>query len=628
VFGYFGKAAICACLFTATLCTAAPVFAQSEEEMDILQMIYKDKDLVTPTRSPKPISQVAENITVIDAEEIEAINAHTLADVLFHVTGVQTDIQGGPGSTTNVLIQGSDPRHVRVMVDGVSLNNITSNIADIGSFPVQQIERIEIIKGPASSAWGSSLGGIINIITKSPDPERKFGGTASAAIGERTTADIRADLSGTVGNFGYYINGGGLTSDGLTPNTQTDRGDFYTKLEWKATPQARLQLSVSYNKGSRGDGGAADPFLGEFTFRDNFEYFFAAPSFSYTFNDALNLEVSGRVSTKRNRQAIRLSSSGEDIQSIVSNELDAGGSAKLNWRSGIQSLSVGADYDSGAVDSGAILDGRQSQVRWALFANDTISLWKLSFTPGIRYDHTSTNGDFVSPSFGITYTPFEKTIIRAYVARGFNTPPLGNTFGDGFFAIANPGLKPEKVWSYSLGGETAVSKYLWLKVTGFLHDISDVLTSELLPGGTTTSTVNSGKQRRQGVEAEIRTLPVWNTSILAGYSFIDITNRTTGEVVKNFPRQTWDLGVDYNDNEAWRGALRGHWIWWNADADSNGKYSAMIWDLHLARKVIEKGSVSVEAFFSVHNIFSGSQYSSGFFPNPGRWFEGGLRCKF
>ena len=74
--------------------------------MDILQMIYKDKDLVTPTRSPKPISQVAENITVIDAEEIEAINAHTLTDVLWHVTGVQMDIQGGPGIINKRIYSG------------------------------------------------------------------------------------------------------------------------------------------------------------------------------------------------------------------------------------------------------------------------------------------------------------------------------------------------------------------------------------------------------------------------------------------------------------------------------------------------------------------------------------------
>ena len=97
--GCFRGTAICVCLFALTLGPATSVFAQSEEEMDILQMIYKDKDLVTPTRSSKPISQVAENVTVIDAEEIEAINAHTLA---------LTEKKGGKITITGRVVYSAD----------------------------------------------------------------------------------------------------------------------------------------------------------------------------------------------------------------------------------------------------------------------------------------------------------------------------------------------------------------------------------------------------------------------------------------------------------------------------------------------------------------------------------------
>ncbi|HEX2770083.1 MAG TPA: TonB-dependent receptor, partial [Geobacteraceae bacterium] len=600
---------------------AASVFAQSQEEMDILQMIYKDKDLVTPTRSPKLVSQVAENVTVINAEEIEAINAHTLSDVLLHVTGVQVDIHGGPGAFTNVLIQGSDTRHVRVMMDGVTINNLSDNFADIGAFPVQQIERIEIIKGPASSAWGSSLGGIINIITKSPDPDRKSGGTVSAAIGERTTADLRAELSGMVGSLGYYIYGGGLTGDGLTPNTPVDTGDLYAKLQWEATRKARLQLSIAYDKGARGDGQFPPADL---AFRDSFEYFFSTLSFNYAFSDDLNLDISGRVSTKRNKQFANLLSSGAEQFKSISDELSAGGSAKLAWRKGMQSLLIGADYDSGAMEKAAILDGRQTQVRWALFANDTLSLWKFSLTPGVRYDHTSTNGDFWSPSLGVTFALSDQTTLRAYAARGFSTPPLFFTFGDGFSSLRNSGLKAEEVWSYSVGVETTAARYLWFKATGFIHEISDAIAFS----DSTSKYVNQGKQCRQGVEAEMRTVPVWNTSLMAGFAFIDITNRETQHVIKNLPRYTYDLGIDYNDNDTLRGALRGHYIWWNASADANARYTAMIWDLNLAKRFIERDGRALEAFFTAHNIFNGAQYSDGIFPNPRRWFEGGIRFKF
>jgi vitamin B12 transporter len=619
--------AVCASLCAALLCSVAPAAAQSEEEMDILQMIYKDKDLVTPSRTPKPISQVAENITVITAEEIEAINAHTLADVLYHVTGVQVDVRGGPGSAMNVLIQGSDPRHVQVMVDGVSLNSLADNVADLGAFPVQQIERIEIIKGPASSAWGSALGGIINIITRSPDPDRKLGGTVSAGGGDKGTGDFRADASGTVGSLGYYLYGGGLTSDGLTPSTAFDGGHLYTKLMWEATRQAKVQFSLGYDKGGRGDGQFLQPGPGLLALGEDFERFFTTLALNYTLSDTLNLDLSGRVAKKRVSQFVRQLSSGAELQRISTDDLNFGGSAKLAWRSGMHNALAGFDYDHGRLESLAIKDGRQDLEKWALFANDTLAVGAVSVTPGVRYDHTSTNGDFVSPSLGITWAPFAQTILRGYVAQGFNTPPLSFTFGDGFFFLANPALKAEKVLSYSIGLETALFKYAWLKTTGFLHDIRDVIAFVPLPGGAFTA-VNSGKQRRQGVEVEVKTLPVFNTSLLAGYAFIDATDRQTGRRIPNIPRTTCDLGLDYNDNESLRGALRGHYIWWNADAALAGRYRAFIWDLNLSKKVVERDATTVELFFTAHNLFNGAQYLDGTFRNPGRWFEGGARVKF
>jgi vitamin B12 transporter len=614
----------CAFAFAIILCLAAPAFALSEEEDDILQMIYRDKDLVTTaTRSAKPISQVAENITVITAEEIEAINAHTLTDVLYHVTGVQMDIRGGPGIVTNALIQGSDPRHVKVVVDGVSLNNLSDNFADIGAMPVHQIERIEIVKGPASSAWGSSLGGIINIITKSADAERKFGGTVSASIGERTTGDFRADAAGTTGRVGYYLYGGGLTSDGLTSHTPFDAGNFYGKLQLQATEKLQLQYTQSYTKGSRGDGAAPEF---DVAFRNSFEYLFSTLALNYAVDEHLELNVAGRLLKQHFRKIDTHISTGLEQQTSL-DDTTLGGSAKLNWRSGSHNLLLGADYDDGTLASNSIKDGRQEQVKWALFANDTLSLGDFAVTPGVRYDRTGTNGDLVSPSLGITYRLFERTILRAYATGGFNTPPLFYTFGDGFSSQPNSGLKSEKVWSYSLGLETVVAKYFWFKTTCFLHDIRNVITNEQLSASLSTF-VNSGKQRRQGVEAELKTIPVYHTSLQAGYTFTDATDRETGRIIPGIPRYTYDLGVDYNDDDSFRGALRGHFVRWNADAENNARDTTIVWDLNLARKIVEKDELTIEALFTAHNIFNGAQYSDSHFPNPGRWFEGGVRCKF
>ncbi|HTZ18664.1 MAG TPA: TonB-dependent receptor plug domain-containing protein, partial [Dissulfurispiraceae bacterium] len=142
-----------------------PVFAfaeQSEEEKNFLLMYFKEEELqvVSSTRSIKSISRVAENMTVITAQDIERMNAHTLADVLNTVNGVQVQFSSTtPGSHASASIQGSDERHVTIFIDGVVQNNLSSNRADMGLIPVQNIEKIEIVKGPASSVWGSALGG-------------------------------------------------------------------------------------------------------------------------------------------------------------------------------------------------------------------------------------------------------------------------------------------------------------------------------------------------------------------------------------------------------------------------------------------------------------------------------------
>ena len=177
--------------------------AQMEEEMMVLEMFYKDKDLVvSSTRHAKPISQVAENITVITARDIERMNAHTVAEVLNRVPGVFVNFTQDFGAPSILQSQGSEDRHVLVLVDGVSWNFLADGAAQTASIPVGIIERIEIIKGPGSSVWGSSLGGVINIITKSAGTTESPSGTLSASWGEKNTQDYRGQVSGKAGPVG------------------------------------------------------------------------------------------------------------------------------------------------------------------------------------------------------------------------------------------------------------------------------------------------------------------------------------------------------------------------------------------------------------------------------------------
>ena len=477
-----------------SFCQAAA--AQSEEQMKILLMFYKEEDLVvTPTRRPEPLSQVAENITVITSEEIEMINAHTLTDVLNNIPGVQMDIKGGPGSVTNAHIQGSEFCHVLVMIDGVTLNNLSDNFADIGAIPVRNIERLEIIKGPASSSWRSSLGRVINIITKPAADSQKIGRPLSTTYGERNTGDYSAEVSGRAGNSGYYIYAGNLDSDGLTANTPGDENNLYTKLRWDATDRGSLIFTFGYNKGSRGMGEypASDR-----SFKNDFEYLFSTLSLDFSINNEADIHFSFRTSRQDTKLIMNQLSTGAELQRDTLDDSTYGGSANFMWKYRIHNMALGFDFDEGKLESEVIAGGRQILEKWAIFSNDTIIIDGFSLPPGIRYAHTNTNGDFLSPSLGITSGVTEKTIFRAYFARGFNIPPLSSTFGSGFFSVPNPDLEVEKVWSIQAGIESTGLKYLWFKTTFFVHNIWDaILTEELLdPNGTLTGTVTAVNKKK------------------------------------------------------------------------------------------------------------------------------------
>jgi vitamin B12 transporter len=331
----------------------------------------------------------------------------------------------------------------------------------------------------------------------------------------------------------------------------------------------------------------------------------------YPLTDQLDLDLSMRGLLNR------LHASGTSIQDSSTvwdrytlDENSYGGSAKLTWRQGIQSLVVGLDYDH--VDVNDWIDPtpysenpvKVLSDKWGIFLNDVIHFRgaNLTFTPGVRYDRMRPVGDFTSPSLGVTWNPTEKITMRAYGAHGYSLPLLV------------PEYSQEKVWTVQTGFETTQIPYLWLKGTYFLNYLSKV--------------DGYKKYRKQGVEVEGKTVPVYNTSLSLGYTFIDQEDRDTGKTVEDSPRHLLKLGVHYDDRQGLRGALLGRYVDWNSSADNHGRYSAVIWDLNLAKRFRTFHGTELELFFNAHNLFNGSQYDWNKITNTRRWFEGGLKFEF
>jgi vitamin B12 transporter len=605
------------------LASSSIAYSQPEEDKNFLLMYFKEEELVveSPTRGPKSITQVAENITAVTADDIKLMNAHTLADVLNTVPGVQVLLTGAPGSSAVALIQGSNQYQVSVFMDGIPLNNLGANVTDIGSMPVQNIEKIEIIKGPASSVWGSALGGVINIITKSGYEEGSHG-VASASYGERNTNDLRLETSGKQDSLGYYVTAGRLQTDGFKPHNEFTGTNAYAKLSYDFTTNTSAILTMGYNNVTRGvtEIPSFDLFI-----NNTVETWTS----SLTIHSRLNEEMAFDLSFWHLRQDFEnynnQLSTGVELSNDRYIDDGSGASAKLTWKHQQQNIVVGADYDSKKLTSNTIADGEKRLEITALFINDTISIGHLSIIPGVRYDHTNTNGDFTSPSFGVTYKLANTTLLRAYTAKAFNLPSLSDTYGDNILHVSNPNLKMEEVVSYEAGLETTAVSHLWLKLSVFQHDMKNGITRAAVTSTTFTS-VNEGKEQRKGMEVELKTEPVLHTSLSAGAAFMNAKDQNTGQTIQNVPSRTYDVGLRFDDNSL-RALLNGHYIDWNASPGLNGKYDSFIFDFHVAKN-LRVGSLAVEAFADIHNIFDKPQYATDLYVNPGRWVEAGVRYLF
>ncbi|HEX2769409.1 MAG TPA: TonB-dependent receptor, partial [Geobacteraceae bacterium] len=546
-----------ALLFLASL--HSPALAASDEDLQTLGMFYEPNDLVvSATRNPKPLSQAAENITIITAKEIEMMGAHTLVDVLANVPGIQVNDRGGPGNFDDFYIQGEKNFHILVMLDGVTLNQLADQFIDPIGIPLQIVERIEIVKGPGSSSWGSALGGVINIVTKSPLEGRKLGGTLSFTAGERGMRDTRGEFSGTIGQLGYYLFAGNLTSQGFRPNTAAYQNDIYAKLRWEFPEQGSIQFTIAYDRGVAGDGDtSADDYVSKVRRR----HFLSTLSFNYPINDRIDLDLSLRTNYNKALDSANLISTGEPLTDIKGHEVSDGGSAKVTWRGRMNTLAAGFDYDHLDIDTDPNL-GRGVKLfsdKYGVFLNDTLAIGDFSVTSGFRYDRMRQAGDFYSPSLGVAWNPTDKITLRAYWARGYGLPAL------------NPDSTQQKVTTVQAGVETTYIPWLWIKATIFWNQLSDVQNIE-------TGTLE--KQLKQGVEVEGKTVPIFNTSFSAGYTFIDGKNRETGEPLIPFPRQLVKVGIHYNDLRSLRGALFGRYVCGNSSFSTNAKSCAMLLDLN------------------------------------------------
>ena len=607
---------------------ALPAWSMETDDTDIdlfAEVFEAKSESPHPTAlTPRPTSKIAENVTVITSEEIAKLNAHTLNEVLQTVTGFQSDKAGRtPGMFEFITLQGANSKYILVQVDGVSQNEQGENMADLGTMTVQQIERVEIIKGGSSAAWGQALGGVINIVTKAPDPDSAFSGKIFSTMGDKFTTDQRVEFSGTVNRFGYYLTGGLLHSDGLLGNNGINQNNIFGKVVYNLPVKGHVTFTVDDNNSRRGieevppKTDAKSAVIID-DWRDNYDrkQLSSLLSFTYPLTSRLNLELDGHYSFLKTDSRQGQMTTPELTQQYLLNETNWGARSKLIWGDNHLNLTSGVEFEHNQINlsetvvmlpSGQI---RKNFDRSGIFSNGSLSVGALTILPGLRYDRVDTDHNEMSYTLGATYCLSGKSVLRGYFARGYSRT----------LAVLN-NTSPQKGWTAQLGVETGDIPYLWLKGTLFYNNSWNMLDQSGAP--------STSAQIRQGLEIEVRTIPLYDFSLSIGYTLTDLRDKGTRTRIEGIPGDLLKLSVRY-DKPSWglHCILNGNYVWWNNPAELRPEDRNFLWNLHLTQKLLPSGELSPELFMTVHNLFNSAQYADYHYVNAGRWLEGGVRFHF
>ena len=624
-----GRLVVTALLALSLAPPAIAAGAVSEQEQSFLSLYFSDEELqvFSATRSLKAVASIAENVAVVTAAEIQMMNAHTVAEALYNVTGIEMADFKGPGSGSIPSIHGSGRDRVTVMLDGVPLNN-ANNDFQLATLPVQMIARIEIVKGPASSTWGSSFGGVINVITKSAGSGDGIGGTVSGSLGENATSDVRAEVYGRKDRLGIYLYGGRMDSDGLNDDHEFAHDNFFGKVSFDAGRKTGLDVSFYYHNSD----SVNQDFVPILDAYNGFvmETFHGKADLRTSLGDAVDLRLSGWWLRSNDNYYMRQLSTDATLRDAPILFDRYGFSGSLAWRTESHSFVAGADLSSASYEEEFEPHSAIDQSKYAVFVNDTITAGNLGVTPGLRYDHSSLAGGLLSPSLGGTYLASRDLLFRVLVSRGFHEPAMVKYLdAPAFGYYTSEDLKPEIIWSFQGGVEANVADLLRAKLTLFYHDIDEILIEKVFEPGKFT-TENGGSAKTTGGEFEIA------TNSYRGFVFRSGVHYERTERLDFSDPLFFDVrdvvGVNaaltYDAHEGLRGTVQAHYLWWDMTEFWNSDSAGVVVDLTVDKRILRTGKISLELFGSAHNIFNAHSYNDSFQTNPERWAEAGVKISF
>ena len=482
--------------------------------------------IVTATRTAQTADEVLSSVTVISREDIERRQARSVEDLLRGTQGISITNNGGPGKNTSVFMRGTESDHILVLIDGVRAGSATSGGAAYGNIPIEQIERIEIVRGPRSSLYGSeAIGGVIQIFTRKGGKE---GFTPSFSIGG--------------GSYGTFNGSAGLSG-------RSKRGWFNMNISGKNTNGFNSCSGKPSPKGAGCFTNEPD--------RDGYQNVAGSFRAGYLFKNGLDIETNFMRSSGKVNYDGTYSNKSELVQQVFGGKARyspfefwkvtlAGGRSRENSRDFLGQeknfisrfdsrrdtitlqndftlnkshlLTVGADYKNDTVSSSADFEVT-SRNNLGAFAQHQATVFKQDLELSIRYDENEQFGGNVTGGAGWGYTVTEWLRFTANVGTAFKAPTFNELYYPGGYSNAN--LRPEESVSYELGTSGKI------KQTNWAFNIYETQIHDLIANDASWVPQNINKVRIRGFEGMISTqIKKWQ--INTNLTLLDTQNKSSG----------------------------------------------------------------------------------------------------
>jgi vitamin B12 transporter len=523
------------------------------------QTLTLDPLVVTATRTPEIEDQILASVSVIDREEIERRQFRSVPDALRGLPGVSISGSGGAGQPASLFLRGTNAGHVLVLIDGVKVGSATLGTAPLQDLPIAQVERIEVVRGPRSSLYGSeAIGGVIQIFT------RRGGG------------DLRPRFGVGAGSFDTASVAGGLSGGG-------ERGWF------------DLGANLEYTDGINACDGRAFPFAGcgvDESDRDGYRNLGVSARAGYEFSDRAKVDVS--LLTSDNRTDFdgsifsgNLSRSEQQVLGVEGTlrPLEAwtltlsAGRSQDSYRAfyadafvperfvdsfeterdnfGIQNdlalipdqlFTVGLDYQVDRI-AGTVDYTDDSRSNTGVYGQYLGSIGANELAASLRYDDSRQFGGQTTGNAAWGYL-FEQGIrVSLSYGTAFKAPTFNDLYYPGF---GNPDLSPEESASVELGLTGTLPLGRW-ELSLYETDIDDLITFDAV----TFAPANIASARIRGFEASGMLL-VQEWSLGASLTLLDPENRSDGSNQGNLlprrPEQMLQLDLD-RQFERWSAGL-------------------------------------------------------------------------